>query len=625
MATYSTLLRFTKQATGEALNTWGDILSAQQELVDESIAGETAVTTTGGDTTLSTANGATDEARRAMLNISGALTANAAIIVPASTKTYDVFNNTTNSFTLTIKISGGTGVTISQGGSGRVAYNSSSGDVVYVGTPTTSATLANTLAGILTDPLAGATNIGTVDAGTDRIPLYDASGLTTGYITPNQLSFDISGLTAETTLDTANDQLAIYDASAGVSRKFTPQALFNGYLSGTGNIATIDAATDRLPVYDVSGSVTGYTTPAAVLAAAQAALPAETALDLVSDFVRIFDATDTGDNNMTPTNFVNQLFTNVANVVAVDNTNDRVLVYDTSATTFGYASPSQMTFDLNGLTAETVLDLANDKIAVYDTSAAGARSFTPQAFLDAAFSGLANIAAVDPAADFVPIYDASGTTAGYSTPNAIAAAQAAGLATETVLDIAADFMRIYDQTDTADNNMTPQVMFDQSYAQFALLAAVDDVNDKIAIWDATDSIVKYVATSAVGGSTDLTGLVAETVVDPLLDFLMMHDATDVANNSITPNAFHTGYLTAATVVATADVVTGWTTDRYYLNDVSGVTTGYVTPEQMQMYFSQAAVPATTDRVVGATWYDTGNDHIGVLVDAANDTWVDITS
>ena|SRR5260221_12383834 len=57
----------------------------------------------------------TDESYAPILEFTGAITANINVLVAQLTKQWIVFNNTTGAFTLTIKSSSGTGITIGQG------------------------------------------------------------------------------------------------------------------------------------------------------------------------------------------------------------------------------------------------------------------------------------------------------------------------------------------------------------------------------------------------------------------------------------------------------------------------------------------------------------------------------
>lgn len=115
-STFTSLLRFEDMATGEKSNTWGDVVDTTHLLAERAIAGTSAVThDDSADYTLTTNNGADDEARYAVLNISGTLTANRNVVCPTSSKTYIIDNNTTGGFSITLKTSGGTGITITNG------------------------------------------------------------------------------------------------------------------------------------------------------------------------------------------------------------------------------------------------------------------------------------------------------------------------------------------------------------------------------------------------------------------------------------------------------------------------------------------------------------------------------
>jgi hypothetical protein len=68
-----------------------------------------------GDTTLSTANAATDQARSAILLVQGTLTGNANIIVPSEPKTYAIIRGTSGAFDIVVKNTG-TGATLPTSG-----------------------------------------------------------------------------------------------------------------------------------------------------------------------------------------------------------------------------------------------------------------------------------------------------------------------------------------------------------------------------------------------------------------------------------------------------------------------------------------------------------------------------
>lgn len=110
-STYTPSLRFTLQATGEGLNVWGVILnSGVFSLVDYSIAGRAAFSLSGSKT-LTSNNGATDEARAAMLDITGGT--GGTITIPAVSKIYLVRNGASGNVVITT--GGGATITIRPG------------------------------------------------------------------------------------------------------------------------------------------------------------------------------------------------------------------------------------------------------------------------------------------------------------------------------------------------------------------------------------------------------------------------------------------------------------------------------------------------------------------------------
>ena len=120
MANPTPELRLERQTAGTNANTWGDVCNVNFALIEDAISGMKEIATTGGTTTLTTANaGASyaaseDQARYAILKITGVLTSNATIVAPAVSKKYHVWNATSGAFTVTVKVAGA-GVVVAQG------------------------------------------------------------------------------------------------------------------------------------------------------------------------------------------------------------------------------------------------------------------------------------------------------------------------------------------------------------------------------------------------------------------------------------------------------------------------------------------------------------------------------
>lgn len=110
-STFSDQLGLEKQATGENNNTWGTKLNTLIDNLDDAIAARLALSVAGSsDVTLTAA-----QALHAYHEYTGTLTGNINVVVPTSDKTYLIFNNTSGSFSLTVKTSAGTGIEVPQG------------------------------------------------------------------------------------------------------------------------------------------------------------------------------------------------------------------------------------------------------------------------------------------------------------------------------------------------------------------------------------------------------------------------------------------------------------------------------------------------------------------------------
>ncbi len=116
VAAYTTRIRLTKQGEGDNDSTWGTVLNDEViDLTDFAIAGYTTVNLASGDATLTSNDGAPDESRSAMLELTGTLTGNRDVYIPAVSKSYIVRNNTSGEYSATVLVTGGTGYAIPQG------------------------------------------------------------------------------------------------------------------------------------------------------------------------------------------------------------------------------------------------------------------------------------------------------------------------------------------------------------------------------------------------------------------------------------------------------------------------------------------------------------------------------
>lgn len=131
-STYSSNLKIELIATGEQSGTWGATTNTNLgTLLEEAIVGYvTQAVTDGAATVLTIPNGVSSNGRNFVIELTGALTANRVVEVPAVDKPYIFFNNTSGGFAVTVRVSGQTGVTIANGKKAIVYTNST--DVIEV-------------------------------------------------------------------------------------------------------------------------------------------------------------------------------------------------------------------------------------------------------------------------------------------------------------------------------------------------------------------------------------------------------------------------------------------------------------------------------------------------------------
>ena len=122
MSTFTSRIRLEKQADGANPNSWGLVLNQNViDLVDDAIAAYTTVTVSAADVTLTTENGASDQARSAFIELTGTLTSSHDIILPAQSKSYFIRNKSVpspTSNTITIKTLAGSGATVGTSANG---------------------------------------------------------------------------------------------------------------------------------------------------------------------------------------------------------------------------------------------------------------------------------------------------------------------------------------------------------------------------------------------------------------------------------------------------------------------------------------------------------------------------
>ena len=127
---YSDRLKLELMATGANANTWGTNTNNNLDVIDAFVSGYISKSVAGSaNITLSTANASdTAEASNRVIELTGTLTGDIVVFIPATESKYTFFNNTSGSQTLTIAATGhqANGTLITQGAHTTVYCDGSS-------------------------------------------------------------------------------------------------------------------------------------------------------------------------------------------------------------------------------------------------------------------------------------------------------------------------------------------------------------------------------------------------------------------------------------------------------------------------------------------------------------------
>lgn len=249
-STYTTSLRLTLPTTGELSGTWGDTVNAGvTSLVETAIAGTAAVSMTDADYTLTSNNGAADQARAMFVTVTGTITTARNIICPTVSKLYYFTNSTTGGFALTLKTAAGTGISVANGD--RVALYCDGTNVVRATSGAVSGTTLTSTVATGTAPLtvASTTVVANLNASLLNGTTWSAPGAIGG-TTPAAGSF---------TTVTASGGVSYSGAAAPIT--------LNGSAGTSGDVLT-SAGAGATPTWQASATVAwavpgtiGSTTP----------------------------------------------------------------------------------------------------------------------------------------------------------------------------------------------------------------------------------------------------------------------------------------------------------------------------------------------------------------------------
>ena len=258
---YTPILQLALPVTGELNGTWGDVVNDNiTSMIEQAIAGKASISTwVGASHTLTTADGTTDEARCAMLELTGSPGGAAQVICPTRTKLYVVNNLTTGGYAVTLKTSGGTGISVPNG-KAMILYCDGTNvveGVNYVASAATAATAdkwttARNLAGNSVD---GSANVafankfivqGTTDTGLTNAQFLGAlgTGIVKNTTTTGVLSIALSGTdyapaTSGTSILKGNGSGGVSNASAGTDYAPATSGTSILYGNGTGGFSNV--------------------------------------------------------------------------------------------------------------------------------------------------------------------------------------------------------------------------------------------------------------------------------------------------------------------------------------------------------------------------------------------------
>lgn len=114
-STASANLAIELMSYGEKSTTWGDIVNTGIKILERASTGVTDYAIAGATTTFTATDYTLGDWQHASWRFTGVLAANSTVEFPTKDRLYLVENATTGSYTLTVKVSGGTGVTVPQG------------------------------------------------------------------------------------------------------------------------------------------------------------------------------------------------------------------------------------------------------------------------------------------------------------------------------------------------------------------------------------------------------------------------------------------------------------------------------------------------------------------------------
>ena len=234
-STYSPSLKLELIGNGDQSGVWGTTTNKNLgTLLEQAITGVQSIVMTNADYTLTNFNGTSDEARNAVLVVTGTNAAIRKIITPLVNKTYIVYNNTTGGFAITIGGATGNAATIPNGVTTSVYCD---GTNFYTG-------LSGSTGSFLVNGALTATDItatGNFSAAGGVLTAY-GSAVVTGSITNNTL----------TVTAISSGVLAVGQSITGTG--IAANTSITAFGTGTGGVGTY--AVSAFPTTNPTGSIT---------------------------------------------------------------------------------------------------------------------------------------------------------------------------------------------------------------------------------------------------------------------------------------------------------------------------------------------------------------------------------
>lgn len=194
-STYSTSLKLTLIGDGDQSGIWGQTTNTNfGTLVEQAITGVTSIVMADANYTLTNFNGVTDEARNAVLVVTGVNNAQRDLIPPVVKKLYTVVNNTTGGYAIRVIGASGTGVVVPNGATVLVycdgtnfvsGLSGTSGNFTVNGTMTATTANATTFNGTTFNGTTGAFT--SVSGNGVALTAINASNITSGTVATARL------------------------------------------------------------------------------------------------------------------------------------------------------------------------------------------------------------------------------------------------------------------------------------------------------------------------------------------------------------------------------------------------------------------------------------------------------